>query len=159
MIGKSEIKIITPMTRISTIFTWVGSKVAYRQHQTSLKMREWCSINSTTEMGSPKQRHDSCINVGTDLVIHQHAYEENKSLIYRIIENIEWRINVARVKIEEIDVVDSVARPNIHLNAPEPMPCQQPKTGSEHWKCRPSTNRNLSPAKLTPDAVPGHPHG
>lgn len=60
------------------------------------------------------------IAIYTDLVIHEHTYEKDKCLIYAIIEDINWCVNIAWIKIKEIYVIDSKSRPYINCCAPKP---------------------------------------
>jgi hypothetical protein len=48
------------------------------------------------------------------LVIHQHAYKEDKRLVDCVIENVNRRVYISWIKVKEIDVVDSVSRPCIN---------------------------------------------
>ena len=57
----------------------------------------------------------------TDLVIHEHTNEKDQCLIYAIIEDINWCVNITWIKIKEIDVIYSKSRPYINCCAPKPF--------------------------------------
>lgn len=47
-------------------------------------------------------------NHNTDLVIHEHAEEKYKSLIYCVIEYIYWSVDIPWVEFKEVNVIDSI---------------------------------------------------
>jgi hypothetical protein len=96
----------------------MGQLPEYHERQTVNVLQQAENIVSSSELSDSSYLG---LSVLTNLVVQKHACKEDKCIVHRLIKKCQRTRHDSWVKIKQVDVVNTVSRPNKYAAAPEPL--------------------------------------